>query len=351
MAWRHCLLILAACGDNLHPAADAPQSIDGPQPIDAPPDMAMPDADPRMDLVLTGLCLDEACTQISPDVTEYTPLYPLWSDGATKRRWFKLPPGTKIDTSDMSFWVFPVGTKFWKEFTRDGKRVETRFITKEKDDDDASGAWFYITFAWNDAETSATPTVMGADNVLGTQHDIPNRAKCKDCHESTRPGRVLGFQAIQLDHPSAAGFGIDDLIAQDLLTVPPAGATAPHFSMAGFSAVEKTAFTYLHANCGTCHNPHSATHDVTPLDLRLDVTKLGSAAVTPTVLTTVNVDGMTVSEGGNTFTKLVIPHDVTHSIMSVRMNSPSQSLHMPKVGSELVDPDGQTAVSAWINSL
>ena len=35
---------------------------------------------------------------------DYSPQYPLWSDGATKRRWVLLPPGQTIDASDPDVW-------------------------------------------------------------------------------------------------------------------------------------------------------------------------------------------------------------------------------------------------------
>ena len=65
----------------------------------------------------------------------------LWSDGAAKQRWIAIPPGTKIDTSNIDEWVFPNGTKAWKEFRLDGKRIETRLYEKG-----ASGTWRHATF-------------------------------------------------------------------------------------------------------------------------------------------------------------------------------------------------------------
>src|SRR5262249_61515730 len=44
----------------------------------------------------TGLYADSTLSRIAPDVLPYTPQYPLWSDGATKRRRIPLPPGTSI---------------------------------------------------------------------------------------------------------------------------------------------------------------------------------------------------------------------------------------------------------------
>src|SRR5262245_46399422 len=56
--------------------------------------------------------------------------YSLWSDGATKTRWVYLPPGTSIDARNDDNWEFPVGTRFWKEFAFNGRKVETRMLWK-----------------------------------------------------------------------------------------------------------------------------------------------------------------------------------------------------------------------------
>ena len=44
--------------------------------------------------------------QVRPDNLPFAPQYPLWSDGADKRRWIHLPPGTSIDASGPD-WRFP----------------------------------------------------------------------------------------------------------------------------------------------------------------------------------------------------------------------------------------------------
>ena len=59
-----------------------------------------------------------ASPEVSPGVYRFTPAFELWSDGATKRRWIYLPPGSRIDTRDPDAWRFPTGTKLWKEFRR-----------------------------------------------------------------------------------------------------------------------------------------------------------------------------------------------------------------------------------------
>ena len=47
-------------------------------------------------LAETGLYADGQVGRIAPGVRAFSPQYPLWSDGAVKRRWIWLPPGTMI---------------------------------------------------------------------------------------------------------------------------------------------------------------------------------------------------------------------------------------------------------------
>ena len=72
---------------------------------------------PPPDLRDTGLYADVETLQIDARHLAFAPQYPLWTDGATKRRWISLPPGSAIDASDPDAWVFPAGTRLWKEFS------------------------------------------------------------------------------------------------------------------------------------------------------------------------------------------------------------------------------------------
>src|SRR5437868_1667222 len=242
-AW---LLALAACGDN-HARPDAAMPIDAVIPID----VQMPDADPLRPATLfgTGLCVDKACTQISSDVRPYTPQFVLWADTASKRRWIYLPPGTQIDTSDMDFWVFPMGTKLWKEFTRDGVRIETRLLSKIGPGNTFAD-WYMIAYQWNATEDDTMAVPQGVQDANGTMHDIPSRQDCHTCHDNLDPTRVLGFGALQLDRQAAAGeLDLDGVIALGWLTAPPSG-TRPRFPLPTSTGKEPAALGYMHANCG-----------------------------------------------------------------------------------------------------
>jgi len=329
------LAVVAGCGDNREVPPDGP--------VDAAAD-APPDADPLATLAGTGLCLDPACTQISPDAREYEPRFTLYADGATKRRWLYLPPGTRIDNANMDHWSFPVGTKIWKEFSRDGIRVETRLIQKLGP---LSDDWFFAPYIWNAAQDSAIATPQGQDDANGTPHDVPTRAECKQCHDRST-GDVLGFSAIQLDRDAAAGeIDLDDLIAMDLLTDPPAGAT-PHFPVPG-NPDEQAVLGYMHANCGHCHNPTSDVfRDITDIDLRMQVGLLASVDVTPAWTSTINVDAVPDVEGA---TLRVHPQNLDDSVLYKRFMSANLSVHMPKLGTEMIDPAGQGFIETWINGL
>ncbi len=74
----------------------------------------------------TGLYSNVAKLTIDPRNRPFSPQYPLWSDGATKRRWVRLPEGSQINVANLEKWDLPVGTKFWKEFSFKGRKVETQ---------------------------------------------------------------------------------------------------------------------------------------------------------------------------------------------------------------------------------
>jgi len=348
-------LLLIGCGDN---KLTADGSIDSHAFEDTGVDA--PDPNNPATLFDTGLCVDRACTQISPGVHAYTPQFPLWADTASKRRWYYLPPGTQIDTSDMDHWVFPVGTKFWKEFTRDNVRVETRLVMRIGAGNTAAD-WFYVAYQWNATNDDTMAVPMGVQNANGTSHDIPSRLFCKMCHESLQPTRVLGFGAIQLDAP-ATNLGettLASLVGANTLTAnPPAPSSGTtYYPIDG----NKAALGYLHANCSHCHNTTSGTHDIVPMELRLLVGEVHDHTMTAAYRTAVGKRA-TISLGtakhcpdmnnvANNAECIITPGNPADSDMFVRFTAdPASNLHMPAAGSEMTDPTGQTTLSTWITN-
>jgi len=197
-------------------------------------------------LSLTGLYAGEAVEIIAPDVRSFRPRFELWSDGATKQRWIWLPPGAPIDTSDMDAWQFPVDTKVWKEFIRDGVRVETRLLQRRAE------GWIGVAYLWQEDESDAIAAPYGAIDALGTPHDVPASNECDGCHAG-RSSHVLGFSAVQLaQRPEQAdpdALDLDELIRSNRVTHAPAAAP-----VVPGSETDQAALGYLHANCSHCHN-------------------------------------------------------------------------------------------------
>jgi hypothetical protein len=347
----------AAGGSVLDASGKLDATSDGSAPLLEAGDSSAADADVGDPMLLsqTGLYSNIATGELAPGVFAFQPQFALWSDGAAKKRWVKLPAGMKIDTSDMNYWQYPEGTKLWKEFTRDGVRVETRMIMKR-----GGGDWFFMAYKWM-GTTEAVAVPNGERNASGTQHDIPSQADCGTCHNSMKD-RVLGFTAIQLSH-DLPGLNIDQVVANGWLTDPPVGtgdasaeAGKNRFIVPG-NATEKAALGYLHANCGMCHNERGKVGLLLHGDMWLHFDKLSSVADTATYQTLVD---QAAPQGNAARTpKWITPGNpamsAIHELMSLRdsnqLADAGNPRQMPPLASELVDMTGLAAVDAWINAL
>ncbi|HXS18051.1 MAG TPA: hypothetical protein VN764_12730 [Polyangiaceae bacterium] len=292
-------------------------------------------------LFAEGAVLNEDAP-LAESVRSYTPRFELWSDGAAKRRWIYLPPGEHIDTSDMDYWEFPSGTKLWKEFSRDGVRVETRLLEKSK-----SGSWSMMAYVWRSDLSDADAVPDGRKNAAGTEHDVPSSVLCAECH-ARMPDRVLGFSAVQLSAPGrdAQDLNLDELVSQNILSDPPGTITL------GGTPTDQNALGYLHANCGHCHHPKSSVAGQVPMYLWLTVQDLqaGDLAQTQSYLSTVNVELTKGSTPAGT-THRVVPGSLEQSALYERMTSRGQDYSMPPLGTEQTDSEGMRLVADWINAL
>lgn len=289
-------------------------------------------ANPEPDTLLaTGLYRDTLGGEIADAVETYEPRFPLWTDGAEKSRWILLP-GT-IDTSDPDEWVFPEGTRIWKEFRRDGVRIETRMLHK------LDGDWTRTTYLWSPDQGDAVRTRGREEDALGTEHDVPSRGQCLDCH-----GRVadvvLGFSAVQLAH-DGDGLTLASLTAEARVSDP-----LPEVVVPG-DEVDQAALGYLHGNCGMCHHPNRRA-GVPDLVMWLSVHDLGTVADTPVVTTGLGVPEERGDVGGAHWR--ISPGDPDDSVLVKRM-SLRDGDQMPPLGTEQVDEDAVELIRAWIDGL
>jgi hypothetical protein len=285
----------------------------------------------------TGLYADIRADALAPGVLPYRPQFELWSDGASKRRWIALPPGSRIDTRDMDNWQFPVGTKLWKEFTRDSVRIETRLLQRIGPD---QADWVIMAYLWNDDRNEALAVPDGVEDARGTSHDVPAANECMGCHGG-RPARVLGFSAIQLPHDDTPGLlTLDELARRDLLSAPPAARLDLHADPDA-----RAALGYPHANCGHCHNQQRPARTglrcfdpEKKLDLLLRASELGDVTQTAAYRTGVG--------------QAIKPGDPGGSSVVKRMDSRGRfPASMPPLASERIDDRGLAIVRAWIQGL
>lgn len=308
-------------------------------------------AEPAPLLSQTGLYLDIASKTVDPANELFTPQYPLWSDGAEKSRWIRLPPGAKIDTTDMDRWVFPVGTKFWKEFSFRGEngkrqRVETRILEKLGPD-----AWSFASYAWSgDESDAALVSASGARDVFpiggGLRHDIPSAGECRFCH--ARGGdRALGFEALQLskDGEGSPGPGLDleALVARGLLTRAPE--SRPRITAA--TPAGRAARGYLHGNCGHCHNPQGAASR-SGMFVRYQIQGVPREADQPIFQTAVGRLTQRFKIPGRDETFRIKPGDSAASAVYYRMSRRVGFPQMPPMGTKKTDSEGLAAVLEWI---
>ena len=236
-----------------------------------------------------------------PGVIAFTPRHPLWTDGASKRRWILVPAGASIDKSNPDAWVFPPGTKLWKEFGFE-RPVETRLIERLAD-----GSWRFATYLWNAQGTDAELAPEGGVRALPVasapngRYVVPSRADCLACHEGPAVP-VLGYSAVQLDTPLAPALG------------------------------------YLHGNCGHCHNEAGA---VAGIDL-----VLAQRAADPAASAERTLDSLFGRES-----RFRAPQSSAlqrDDVVVQRMQSANPYTRMPPLGVTVADREGIALVQRWI---
>jgi hypothetical protein len=290
----------------------------------------------------------------------FVPQYPLWSDGAEKVRWVRLPERAKIDVSDVDAWRFPVGTKFWKQFSWRGRKVETRMIWKAADND-----WVFATYVWSEDQADAElAPEMGIPRTVDIgrtrKHSIPAREDCLACHQSS-PAVVLGFNALQLSDdrdplaPHAErlpenAVTMRTLVKNDFLS-PPRPDLAIHAPRVRASdPIARAAIGYLSANCGGCHN------DRVPLDrlglVLLHDSKSNHDEPEPAQVTAVNATGRYTMPGiPEESSRIVAPGAPERSALLYRMRSRRPSSQMPPLGTVIPDDEATDLVRRWIEGM
>jgi hypothetical protein len=310
----------------------------------------------QMDESQDGLPTDLACTGLFANIEEGTlgeavepfePAFWLWSDGAGKSRWLRLPEGEQIDTSDPQNWRFPIATKLWKEFRADDARVETRYFEKVRED-----RWIKTTFVWNESGSKATRHDTGMELTRNdVDYEVPDSGKCNDCHDG-QVDNVLGFEAVSLGLPrsNADGWTLQKLVDEDRLTDPP---ESTEYTI-GDDGTGKAAdaLGWLHINCGvTCHNAGvNSKAEVTDLRMKLDPANLDGRPSDDfdTIRGLVNVPAVSTQWQGQ---MRIVPGKPDESLLYKLITSRTGAdgnRQMPPLATRMVDEENTAKIRDWI---
>ncbi len=290
-----------------------------------------------------------------PGIVPYDLNVPFWSDGASKSRWFTVPPTNLFITFDPEEpWIVPTGTVWIKHFdlplitgvTSSVRRIETRILVKN-----SSGAGGYgVTYRWGTSTTNATlvpdagldePIVIDDGGTIRTQvWHYPSRSECLQCHK-TAAGFALGFNTVQLNRDyTHSGVSTNQLRALNQCGYFNTNVTGFHLFRKLASAtntsysVEYRARSYLQANCRQCHFPGPANWDARVF------TPLSRANI---------VNGPLLNDLGDPNNRVIVPGVVSNSVLHTRINVRGAN-QMPPLASTIVDTQGVALVAQWINA-
>jgi uncharacterized repeat protein (TIGR03806 family) len=334
-----------AVGDAARAGTDAPSEPSG-YGIDTRPKnatclaLASSAATAPDKLSNTGCVLAAAPSSPAAGLIPYDVNAPLWSDGASKRRWLALPDDADIHIEADGHFSLPKGAVLVKEFSIAGKRVETRLFMHCADD-----TWGGYSYKWDAAETDAR--LVAANGETGTW-TYPSRAACLTCHTS-QAGYSLGLETGQLnrafDYPNGRTANqLDTLGHIGLFDAPlEPSAQLPVYARVDDTSrpLEDRARAYLHANCAGCHRSPNGTFGGKP-DFRYatPLAAVGVCHVAPKLGTA----------GGPAGSLLVAPGAPAQSVVSLRMHALGGA-QMPPLAHSVLDTAGLQILDGWISSI
>ena len=303
----------------------------------------------------TGLFTPGRTGVVAPGNRPFSPQYPLWTDGASKRRWVYLPEGATVDASNVRRWEFPAGTRLWKEFSFAGRRVETRVLWKT-----SGTGWLAGSYVWNDAGTDAVLSEDGMSGVTeivpGRQHNVPSRADCATCHGDARA--PLGFNPLQLSNdrdpnaihaelPTGDMLTLQTLIDEHRLTGIDGVATGGSPRINARDPQTRAVLGYLSGNCGACHNGDGQISAQVPSFAYADLLGDADAVAQRMIRQRTRWQAPGRADG----TLLIDPSSPEQSAIFLRMRSRRLSSQMPPLGTVVQDQEAIDAIGRWISDV
>ncbi len=322
-----------------HPRRGTPVNTAGPPTpwsLQVPPS---PDALPSL-LSRTGVFHSLKDLKPAPGVVPYDVNSPLWSDGASKRRWVALQSAEKIRFRPRGEWAFPAGTVFVKHFELPGgagkaRRLETRLLVA-----DGEGSGYGVTYRWRPDGRDADLLHDGRTEKLegaGRTWHFPSRGDCLVCHNRAA-GFVLGVNARQLNRGDQLAAWCRDGLLDVPLSPRDIEALPRSRGLSDAGPVEERVRSYLDTNCAFCHRPGGSPG---PFDLRYDTWSRDKLLKAPLVAADLGLPGV----------RLVTPGAPERSMLYLRMKRREDVFNMPPLASAHADEAALAAVAEWIRAM
>lgn len=292
-------------------------------------------------LSLSKSCIKNATSNFD-NLKEFEPNYTLYSNGADKRRWIYLPTGTKIDTTNPDGWIFPVGTILWKEFSLNGRKIETRQFEKMKTGNGIS-TWRSSIYLWRKDQSDADWSSDGRTTTIGANYEytdhsqvysVPSSGSCTMCHRGSNDA-ALGFSYVNLSGTKKNGYRLKDLVKDKWLTTD----LVKDDDIAG-NDLDKQALGYLHMNCSSCHSPRGYASYMFHMNHVSGATDVKQE----------NAYQRTVGVIGQNSRALIHPGDPARSFIFERLSNGSMppDFAVKKHG---IDEKAKSMLNEWIDSL
>ncbi|MGJ8725586.1 MAG: carbohydrate-binding protein [Roseibacillus sp.] len=323
-------------------------------------------AQPPATLSATGAFSNLASLTVASGLVPYEVNSPLWSDGASKKRWIAIPSdgnrnsaGEQVVFNPDAPWTFPVGTVAVKHFElstnannpNELRRLETRFLVAI-----GNGDFYGVSYRWradgSEADllpdgASDTINITNADGSISSQTwDYPGRQDCRSCH-NLGSGVFLGVNTWQLNgnitYPGGGSLQnqLEAWNDENLFTTsiqPAANYSAGVDVEDATASLEQRMRSYLAANCSNCHNPASGLN--TGFDLRFSTSLPNTGLIYGSLLYDLGISGAHV----------ITPQDPARSILYRRMDT--VDVHrMPPIGRNLIHTEAVTTLNQWIMTL
>ncbi|MBY0562771.1 MAG: hypothetical protein K2P58_01195 [Hyphomonadaceae bacterium] len=301
---------------------------------------------------------DAGAREPNAGVVPYDLNTPLWSDGALKFRYVYVPPETQARYSEGDVFEFPVGTVLIKTFAyaadmrrpaEDVRFLETRLLIRRAE------GWIALPYVWNDAQTEATLSPIGATlpvsfideagERIALDWAVPNRNECQACHDRAGVITPIGPAARNLNRDFAYIDGARNQLAHwraaGMLADGPSEATprVPDAYDPASGSLHDRARAYLDVNCAHCHNPDGPGH-TSGLDLRWSQSE--------PIRWGVYKRPVAAGRGSAGHEFSIEPGHPERSILLHRMDSTDPGVMMPEIGRQLVDDRAVALMREWI---